>query len=205
MNKIGIFIFPLLVFLGACGSQKVVATKYYIIEIPMDSILAKNRGLTPLSGKNCEIAAVDVNPAYATTQIANRSSSRALTYYSHHHWAIRPSTSFSRLILDYFIHVPIFNNVSDRFWRIQPELILETTVYHMEVVQDKDIFTAHLNLEFRLKDTKNDRNIISHRADRYIALANNDLNLFATGIGEIFYQELENLSEKIRSNINELP
>src|SRR5210317_1469776 len=158
MNKTIIFIFPLLAFLGSCGSQKVVATKYYVIEIPMDSVLAENKDLTPLIDKNCEISDVDINPAYATMQIANRSSSRALTYYSNHQWAIRPSISFSRIILDYFIHIPVFKNVSDRFWRIQPEYILETTIYHLEVVQDKNTFSAHLNLEFRLIETENDRN-----------------------------------------------
>lgn len=203
MNKTIIFIFPLLAFLGSCGSQKVVATKYYVIEIPMDSVLAINKNLRPLTDKNCEISDVDINPAYATMQIANRSSSRALTYYSNHQWAIRPSISFSRIILDYFIHIPVFKNVSDRFWRIQPEYILETTIYHLEVVQDKNTFSAHLNLEFRLIETENDRNVIQHRADRHMVLENNDLNLFATSIGEIFFQELQDLSDKMRSDIKQ--
>ncbi len=201
MNRTIIFIFPLLAFLASCGGQKVVATKYYVVEIPMDSVLAENKDLKPITDKNCEISDVDINPAYATMQIANRSSSRALTYYSHHHWAIRPSVSFSRIILDYFIHLPVFNNVSDRFWRIQPEYILETTIYHLEVIQDKNTFSAHLNLEFRLKDTNNDNYVIQHRADRHMALENNDLNLFATSIGEIFFQELQELSGKVRSTI----
>lgn len=201
MNKTIIFLLPLVALIASCGGQKVVATKYYVIEIPIDSVIAQNKGLTPISDKNCEISDVDINPAYATMQIANRSSSRALTYYSHHHWAIRPSVSFSRLTLDYFAHLPIFNDVSDRFWRIQPDYILETTIYHLEVVQDKNTFSAHLNIEFRLKDMENDKYIIQHRADRQIALEDNDLNLFATSIGEIYFQELQELSGQIQSKI----
>jgi ABC-type uncharacterized transport system auxiliary subunit len=205
MNKLIFLILPILACLWSCGSQKVIATKYYVIEIPIDSILKKYEKIPPKTEKYCEINEVDVNPAYSSIQIANRSNSRALTYYSYHHWAIRPSTSFTRLILDYFNHVPTFGNVSDRFWRVQPDFKLETTVYHLEVVQDKDIFSAHLNLEFRLKNTETDKEILKHRADRHIILETRDLNLFASAVGEIFFQELEQLNEKIISVIKDLP
>jgi len=205
MNKLILFIFPLLTCLWNCGSQKVIATKYYVIEIPIDSVLERNDKITSEIGKFCEIVEVDVNPAYSSIQIANRSNSNALTYYSYHHWAIRPATSFTRLILDYFMHVPTFGNVSDRFWRVKPDFILETTIYHIEVVQEKDIFSAHLNLEFRLKKTETDKNIIEHRADRYMTLEDKDLNLFASAVGEIFFQELEQLNEKILSAIKDAP
>jgi ABC-type uncharacterized transport system auxiliary subunit len=205
MNKLILFIFPLLACLWNCGSQKVVATKYYVIEIPIDSILKKNVKILSETDKYCEIREVDVNPAYSSIQIANRNDSRALTYYSYHHWAIRPATSFTRLILDYFMHVPTFGNVSDRFWRVQPDYILETTVYHLEVIQEKDIFSAHLNLEFRLMTTESDKEIIQHRADRHMILENRDLNLFASAVGEIFFQELEQLNEKILAVVKETP
>ena len=205
MNKIIPFILPVLYCLWGCGSQKVVATKYYVIEIPMDSVLERFNDATPSDDKYCEISQVDVNPAYSSVQIANRNNSRAITYYSHHHWAIRPATSFTRLTLDYFKHTPLFRNVSDRFWRVRPDYILETTVYHLEVIQDDHSFSAHLNLEFQLKETESNKDIIKHRADRYMELENNDLNLFATAIGEIFYEELAYLSDKIMTELYESP
>lgn len=197
MSKILLFIFPLFACLWSCGSQKVVATKYYVIEIPMDSVLKKYENISSQYEKYCEISEVDINPAYSSIQIANRSNSRALTYYTNHHWAIRPATSFARLIRDFFMSAQTFGNVAERFWRVQPDYILETTVYHLEVIQEQDKFSAHLNLEFRLKDTEDDKEIIQHRADRYEKLGNRDLNLFATAIGEIFHQELEQLNKKI--------
>jgi ABC-type uncharacterized transport system auxiliary subunit len=205
MNKIIPFILPLIYCFWGCGSQKVVATKYYVIEIPMDSVLERFKDIPPATEKYCEISQVDVNPAYSSLQIANRNNSRVITYYSHHHWAIRPTTSFTRLTLDYLKHAPIFRNVSDRFWRIQPDYLLETTVYHLEVIQDDRSFSAHLNLEFRLKETITDKDIVKHRADRYMELENSDLNLFATAVGEIFYQELVYLSDKIMSEIGVSP
>jgi ABC-type uncharacterized transport system auxiliary subunit len=192
-------------FLWSCGSQKVVATKYYLIEIPMDSIVAAHENTAPIIEKKCEIIPVDINPAYSTTQIANRSSSRAITYYSNHHWAMRPAISFSRLILDYFSHALVFQDVSDRFWRVQPDFHLETTIYHLEVVQEDNILSAHLSLEFRLSEAESSRELIHHSADRYTTLENRDLNLFAKAIGEIFYQELEQLLEQINLKLKDSP
>jgi hypothetical protein len=82
---------------------------------------------------------------------------------------------------------------------------LETTVYHLEVIQDDHSFSAHLNLEFQLKETESNKDIVKHRADRYVELENNDLNLFATAIGEIFYEELAYLSDKIMTELYESP
>lgn len=197
MNKAALLILPLLYIFLSCGSQKVVAPKYYVIEIPMDSILKANMNSSPATDKYCEIMNVDVNPAYSGTDIANRGSSRALTYYTQHNWAIRPSLAFTRLALDYFKHAPVFKGASDRYWRIQPDYILETTIYHLEVMQDNNLMMAHLQLEFILRDGEDEEVVVRHRADRYEALEDKDLNLFATEIGEIFYEELEQLSAKI--------
>ncbi len=205
MNKITLFIIPVLFCFWSCGSQKVVTTKYYVIEFPVDNVRDAIDTIPLMIEQYCEIVPVDVNPAYSTTQIANRSSTRAITYYSYHQWAIRPAESFSRLIVDYFMHVPVFAGVSDRFWRVQPDFHLETTIYRMEVVQEQSTFSAHLDLEFRLREVKRGREILHHRADRYITLYNRDLNLFASAIGDIFYQELQKLSEKIVMEIKDSP
>jgi len=205
MNKFILFFIPIILCLWSCGSQKVVTTKYYVIEFPTDTVLEEYEKIPLEIEKYCEIIPVDINPAYSTPQIANRSSSRAITYYSYHQWAIRPSESFSRLILDYFNHVPVFSGVSDRFWRVQPDFHLETTIYHLEVVQEQNTFSAHLDLEFRLREVERGREILHHRADRYITLYNRDLDLFAAAIGDIFYQELQQLSEKIAMEIKYTP
>lgn len=202
MNKLILSLIPVLCMLGSCGSQKVVATKYYLIEIPMDSVLLSGENRNVIIDKYCEILPVDVNPAYSSTQIANRGTSNALTYYSHHHWAIRPSETFSRLMLEYFRHTPLFLDVSDRFWRVQPDYNLETTIYHLEVIQEDKKFYAHLNLEFRLIDTNNNKTVVQHLADQSRDLEERDLDEFASKIGEMFYEELKILNGKITENLN---
>jgi ABC-type uncharacterized transport system auxiliary subunit len=188
--------------LSGCGGQKAITTKYYVIEIYDDTEEPGNADQKTHIDKYCEIQEVDVYPAYASTQIANRSDLRELTYYAHHQWAIRPSESFTRIILDFFSHKPIFKGASNRFWREEPEYRVETTVYHLEVIQEKNIFSAHLEVEFRLVETETGTDVVIHRADEIIELEEKDINLMASAVGDIFYRELIKFSIKI---VEEVP
>lgn len=190
-----------MIFTG-CGSQKSITTKYYVIEVNVDADDSSDPDQNPKIDKYCVIQPVDVYPAYASTQIANRSNLRELTYYAHHQWAIRPSESFTRIILDFFTHQPIFKGTSDRFWRVEPDYKLETTVYRLEVIQEKNSFSAHLEVEFRLKEYATGNELLNHRADEKMELEEKDINLLASAIGDIFYRELIKFSIKI---VEEIP
>jgi ABC-type uncharacterized transport system auxiliary subunit len=184
-----------------CGSQKVITTKYYVIEINDDSLETSEADQPPLIDKYCEIEPVDVYPAYASTQIANRSNSREITYYASHRWAIRPSESFTRIILDFFMHRHIFKSTAERFWRVDPVYKVETLIYQLEIVQDKNMFSAHLDVEFRLMESEEGIEILHHRADNMVVLEDKDINLLATAVADIFYSELVTFSQKIVENI----
>jgi ABC-type uncharacterized transport system auxiliary subunit len=188
--------------MAGCGSQKVITTKYYVIEINDDSLKTETFERKPAIDQYCEIEQVDVYPAYASTQIANRSNSKEITYYAYYQWAIRPTDSFTRIMLDYFMHKPIFKSTSERFWRVDPIYKIETTVYRLEVVQENNTFAAHLEVEFRLMEAEEGIEILHHRSDKQIILKEKDINLLASAIGEIFYTELVRFSEKI---VQEIP
>jgi ABC-type uncharacterized transport system auxiliary subunit len=184
-------------FLSSCGSQKVVTTKYYVIEVERDSIAVMDVESDPIIDKYCEIDQAEVYPAYASSQIANRSAEMELTYYAHHQWAIRPAESFTRMVEDYFNHVPVFKNTSGRFWKVDPAYRIETTVFHLEVIQENNAFVAHLDMEFILRETEQGKVIVQHQANEKRALADKDLNLLASAVAEIFHAELIRFSEKI--------
>ncbi|MBS0000920.1 MAG: membrane integrity-associated transporter subunit PqiC [Cyclobacteriaceae bacterium] len=201
MRSILFFILSLFILPG-CGSQKVITTKYYVIEIERDSIGERDINRPPVIDQYCEIGQVEVYPAYASTQIANRSDIKELTFYAYHQWAIRPAESFTRIIQDYFDHEPVFKSTSGRFWKIDPAYRIETTVYHMEVIQEHNLFSAHLDVEFLLRETDQGTVVIHHQADETVALAEKDINLLASAVGEIFFRELSRFSDKI---IQEIP
>jgi len=187
--------------LPGCGSQKVITTKYYVIEINEDSLQTEVKSQQPVIDKYCEIEPVDVYPAYASTQIANRSDSKEITYYAYHQWAIRPTESFTRIVLDYFMHRPIFKSTSERFWRVDPVYKVETVVYHLEVVQENNSFSAHLEVEFRLIESEEGIEILHHRANKRVDLQDKDINLLASAVADIFYRELIIFSDKIVTEV----
>jgi ABC-type uncharacterized transport system auxiliary subunit len=202
MIRLIFIVFIALFIMTSCGSQKVITTKYYVIEINDDSLKTDVANKQPVIDKYCEIEPVDVYPAYASTQIANRGKTKEITYYAYHQWAIRPTESFTRIILDYFMHTPIFKSTAARFWRVDPVYKVETVIYNLEVIQENNSFTAHLDVEFRLMESEEGIELLHHRADRRVELKDKDINLLASAIADIFYGELIIFSDKI---VEEIP
>lgn len=182
--------------LTGCGSQKQTINRFYVIEKPDSTQKPIDRQI-PSIDAYCEIAPLHIYPAYASQEIANRSNSHEIIYYTSHHWAARPGESLTLLVKDYLDHASVFKGVSTRFWMVNPSYKLTTTVYKLEVVEKEEKLLAHVNLKFKLFNNSNRELLLSHQADRYQTLQRKDMNLFAESIASMFYEELDQLSKKI--------
>lgn len=187
---------------GGCGSQKHTINRYYIIEKPDSISVPISRQSSPLKG-HCEILPVDIYPAFASREIANRSSSHEIIYYKKHHWAIGPAKSLSLLLEDYLSHAGIFKGASSRSRITDSDFKLETIIYQLEIVQENEDLSAHLAMEFKLFDTTGNNLLLSHTADRMQKLQKKDLNLFAKTISKFFYEELNTFTQAIKEQIPE--
>lgn len=193
MNRIlYLFAFSLIVF-SACRSSKPVAPSFFIIEYPADR--QQSDTLTPLPF-SLQIQDVDVHPAYGTTQIAIREEKNKINYFVNNQWASRPQQNFERFTVTYLSRNNIFQTTERRFWNDEPDYRLYISVYNMEVVRDNKDFTARLHLEFRL-ETLSGEIIDRHISDNFRLLEKRDLNLFATAINNIFYEELNYFAKRI--------
>ena len=182
--------------IAACSSTKENISRYYVIEIPDDSEIS-DHSENPIWEGSCEIAPVEIYPAFATREIANRSGSHEIIYYRFHHWAVAPGETLTLLLENYLNRAYVFNRASTRFWKTQPGFKLETTVYQLEVVQQKEGLYAHLALEFKLFRNADNILLIRHEADLKQKLQEQDLNLFAETVGELFHEELKKFSRMI--------
>ncbi|MGK7394324.1 MAG: ABC-type transport auxiliary lipoprotein family protein [Candidatus Cyclobacteriaceae bacterium M3_2C_046] len=183
----------------ACGRKNIVR-KYYVIESPelFDTTQALSK---PNIDANCEIEKVNIYPAFSTTRIAYRSETHQLTYFSNHQWAVMPDDILTKVLEHYLQHHRLFSHSATRFWKINPEYRLETIVYQLEAVQQNKTLAAHLNIEFRLIDDLTKDEVLIHHADRFHPLDKNDMNLFASAISQIYFDELNNLSNKIKQGL----
>lgn len=188
-------------FMG-CMSQKQPTSKYYVIERP-DNIGVSTSHDQPVIDGHCEVAPVDVYPAFASQSIARRKESHEIVYYSYHHWAVRPGESMTMLLEDYMNHASLFEGVSTRFWKISPAYKLETKVFRLEALPENKEMFAHLSLRFTLLNTRDNEKLVVHHADRKERLTRKDLNLYAKTVGELFHEELDRFSEKIMEKLGE--
>ena len=193
----------LIVFItSGCGSNKTVLKKYYLIE-PSAAIEIANTGQT--ADVLCEVADVMVAPAFATTQIALRDESHQIQYFGQHEWAVRPQETFLRHILNHLSDRHTFKRVANRFWHNPPTYTLYTTLHHLEVLQKKKVFYAHLNIEFTLIEIKTDSIVLKHKADRESRLEERNLNLMAQAFSELLSEELVRLTDLIEAEISDYP
>jgi len=189
--------------IAACGATKENISRYYVIEIPDDFQIPGNAENPMLEG-SCEIAPVEIYPAFASREIANRSGSHEIIYYQFHHWAVAPGETLTLLLENYMNRASVFNRASTRFWKTKPGFKLETTIYQLEVINEKDGLSAHLALEFKLFRNPEEILLIRHEADRMQKLQEQDLNLFAETVGKLFHEELNKLSRAISERLPDL-
>jgi len=187
-------------FLSACMSQKQPTSKYYVIEKP-DSLQGSISLQHSSIAGYCEILPVDVYPAYASQSIAKRRESNELVYYNYHHWAVRPGESMTLLLEDYLDQASVFEGVSTRYWKIEPAFKMETTVFHLETLEENDEMLVHLSVRFKLLTNLDNEILITHHADRKEKLPQKDLNLYAKTVGELFHYELHQFSQKIMEQL----
>ncbi len=197
-----LFISAIILFLlSGCLSQRKATTKYYLIEMP-DSLEFSVREKKPYLNGYCNISTVQVPPAFNTQKIAVRSNTHEIKYYSYHFWAQRTDETLTMTLEDYFLRSSVFEGISTRYLSTPPDYKIVTNVYQIEIVEQGEEISAHLSLEFRLTDTKENKLLLVHKVDRNKLLLNKDLNLFAGAISDLLYEELNIFSERIIQSID---
>lgn len=193
MNKTLIYLIFLSALLAGCRSSKPQVPVFYLLEYPQTKEMVVNFPLIPTT---IEVEEVNVVSAYSSNQIALREKSHSIRYFTQHNWAIRPDKSIERFILTFYDKNKVFKNIETRFWRIDVDYKLITTIHVLEIVQDKNQFSAHLDIEHQLVKFNSEEVVISHRQETKLPLAKRDINLFASTISMMLFDELEEFTVK---------
>jgi ABC-type uncharacterized transport system auxiliary subunit len=179
----------------AC-SKKVITRRYYVLDSPSTADSLMN--IEPLTNAICEILPVSVPPAYAQHRIAVRKRSHEITYYQYHHWAISPSTILTNLLEGQLRSASIFMRIATSPWRELPDYQVSTTVYRIEAYEEEDDFYARFDMRLELVENQNKKIVSSHQFSRSVFLEERDLNLLASTLSSIFYEEVSIFSDKIK-------
>lgn len=189
MKNIVLILAGIIILMAGCMSEKTVVRKYYTLELPEETHNIRPETSLKIPG-TCEIRQVMVNPVYDNREIANRSGSHEITYYMYHQWAVRPAEAMHQLLYEFLSEAELFEAVYKRFNREIPDYFFEAKVNNLEVVEKGETFSAHVSINLSLIDNSNNNVILSHRADRQEALKQKNINLFASELSNILYEEL---------------
>jgi len=202
MNRFAILsLFVLTVAIIGCNTQKTVVKKYYVLETPDDTTYVDTtRGFI---NEFCEVDKVAIYPAFETRQIANRSQSNQITYYSSHEWAVRPTEVLTNMLVDFMERKKMFRRVATRYWKVSPAYKIEATIFRLEVVNEDKELAAHLKMELRLVDGDTQEVIRKHKTDQYKTMEEKKINVFASMISEMYYSALNDFSDKIYKHFEE--
>jgi ABC-type uncharacterized transport system auxiliary subunit len=193
------FIIPFILVFTGCMSEKTIVMRYYVMAIPASHPSNELDSSRPIN-VICKIDETETNPVLETNQIINRSNSHEITYYKYHQWAIRPSIAVKEMVQNRITSSGIFQKVYARQSRSIPDYRFVTTLSQLEVIENSDSFSAHVNLAFAIIHNADDQVILGHQADRTNALNTKDLNLFVKEVSQIIYEELNVFINKIEDN-----
>ncbi len=199
MKPYSIISVSFIIMLISCMSEKTIIRKYYTLEIPEEISIVIPDTFKAIPGK-CEIGRVNINPVYAKNQIVNRNKSNEITYYMYHQWAVRPDEAIREILHEYVQNKKLFENVSKRYTRSIPDYIFETSVNDLEIIEIDKSFSAHVNIEFLLLLNSRDSILVRHQADRTEPLEQKNINLFASEVSNILFEELEVFANLIMVN-----
>lgn len=186
----------LLLFSG-CGSEKSMTMKYYVIDLPIVES-EKELNKSALTDGYCEVRQTKVSKAFESNKIAYRSRSHELSYYNYHEWAIRPADAFTELMVNHFNNERLFKGVSERFWQVKPDYLLESDLFALEVVENNGMLEAHIAFEVRLLENNTFDILVAHRFNETIMLESKDLNEMAKKISQLLEKELGVLVDKCK-------
>ncbi len=198
MKKICFAISVIMLVGYGCRPKKQDPVSFYVIEIPSEDIIDNDKKFKTID-KYCEISSVDIFPAFASQRIALRGKSHQIEYFRNHKWATLPSEKFTSFIVYFFEKHQIFKGVDKRFRNFEPEYVIETRIFQLEVIENDNGLIAHINFELRLIENESGNILIKHGNKKYSSLEENTINDFSSAISEMFYKELIIFSNKIMS------
>ncbi len=182
-----LFFITALLVLGCKGGRS-VANRYYLLEYPSDVIIHLHDTSTLLE-KTCFLNPVNIYPVFSTNQIVYRENSHEIKYYSFNQWAVRPESSFTRMLMDFLEIYSVFGKVYSNSQINDSDYSIETSVQRLEVIRERKTYYANLNVRFRLADNKSGEILTEYVASRKTRMEERNLNLFAAAISEMFVME----------------
>ena len=177
--------------LVGCGGSKQTVTRYYLLDYPAEQdAVSYSFEHTVAFPYSCNVLPVDIHTAFASYQIAIREHANQINYFSFNEWAVRPTESLTKLVLQFFQNNDVFETVTSLRSGLGSVFSVETYVSRMDLTVEQKAFIANLAVEFRLVLNETRQVITRYHTESHRNLEDKSLNEFAAAISDMFVEEL---------------
>jgi len=141
------------------------------------------------------------NEAYWTQRMVYRNSPFMVQYFTFKQWAKRPGEMIKDAIILFYKKNLFFNKVIEEYSSIEPDIILKTNIFALEIMKKDKQWFAHLALDIEVIEKKNEKMILSHSFDRLKKIRGRKARYAPEKISEILQEELLEVVKKLISKL----
>ncbi|MFP4555450.1 MAG: ABC-type transport auxiliary lipoprotein family protein [Bacteroidales bacterium] len=204
MKRLLIAIMGFSLLLAGCFGGKSVAPTFYLIEYPFnEEISADNSGDDEVEPIPIHVLELDVHPAFSSHEIAIREDTHELKYFANHKWTNRPEQTLTIFMQNFFGHHNGFMVINPRKFALRDYYSVEFYVNRLEVVKNGKQYSAYLHMEITLREGATSKEVFKHVTDRSEPMEERNLNLFASAVSRMLFEEIKQFSQKVEAELVE--
>jgi ABC-type uncharacterized transport system auxiliary subunit len=147
--------------------------------------------------KTLEVLDTDVNRTYSRNQIVIRENYSKVRYMSYDLWANRLSDAVPNLIVQRLRAYNLFRQVDRSTGEFNPDYYLETSLLNLEKISSENP-RAYLRMEFYLRDSRDQRILITYKAERFKDLVDDSMVFLIQSYNEMLMQETDIFAARCR-------
>lgn len=177
------------IFSGCSGNREDKVINYYILDyIPhLDNEELKQTKPFPYS---VEITETQIPRTYQRNQIVEKNSINTISYSEGNLWADKLYNTIPQLLLQKSNRYNFFENAQRDFFTSIPDYFVDTFVGNIEQVKSSEYVTAHIKMDFYLRNAKQ-RIVVVHRFNRDVPVLDDDMSSTVQTFSEIISEEYD--------------
>ena len=141
------------------------------------------------------------NEAYWTQRMVFRESPYQVEYFTYKQWAKSSGEVIKDAAVLYYKNSLMFKKVIEEYSSIEPDIILKTNIYAIELFRSNREWNAHLALDFEVIDKRTEKVILTYSFDRKKKIKGKKARYLPEKISEILQEELFKVTEMLKSKL----
>lgn len=198
---ISVLILVLVAFAGCSNNRVIKEVNHYILDYfpHLDKEELRQTNAFPYS---VEITETQIPRSYQRNQIVVKNSINTISYSETDLWADKLYNAVPQLLLQKSNRYNFFESIQRDLYTSIPDFYIDTFIGNIEKVTTQDKVSAHVRIDFYLRNSKQ-RIVVVHRSNRTIQVLDNRMSSIVQTFSEIISEEYDNFLFKTKDYLVE--